>query len=83
MTDTGIGIEASKIRAIFEPFVQAEETRTRQYDGVGLGLSISRQLARLHDGDVALVSRSGEGTVAKLSLPAERLIGSAVSNAAA
>lgn len=83
VTDTGIGIEASKIRAIFEPFVQAEETTTRQYDGVGLGLSISRQLARLHDGDVTLVSSPGRGTVAKLTLPAARLIGSVVSDAAA
>lgn len=83
VTDTGIGVEASKIRAIFEPFVQAEETKARQYDGVGLGLSISRQLARLHDGDVTLVSNPGQGTVARLTLPAARLIGSAVSDAAA
>ncbi|MDH3739975.1 MAG: HAMP domain-containing histidine kinase [Hyphomicrobiales bacterium] len=83
VTDTGIGIQASKIRAIFEPFVQAEETRTRQYDGVGLGLSISRQLARLHDGDVTLVSEPGLGTVAKLTLPSKRLIGSTASDAAA
>ncbi len=83
VTDTGIGIEASKIAAIFEPFVQAEETKARQYEGAGLGLAISRQLARLHGGDVTLISEPGKGTSVKLTLPAARLIGSAVPTEAA
>ncbi|MGI9463053.1 MAG: ATP-binding protein, partial [Aestuariivirgaceae bacterium] len=83
VTDTGIGIEAAKIEAIFEPFVQAEETKTRQYEGAGLGLAISRQLARLHDGDVTLTSEPGKGTVARLTLPKSRLIDTEASEAAA
>ncbi len=72
--DTGIGIEPTKLEAIFEPFMQAEQSKTRQYEGAGLGLAISRALARLHDGDVTLVSRPGEGTVATLRLPRSRVV---------
>lgn len=83
VADNGIGIEASKLEAIFEPFVQAEETKTRQYEGAGLGLAIARQLARLHDGDLLITSKPGVGTVAKLILPGSRLIGEQKQTAAA
>ena len=83
VTDNGIGIEASKLTEIFEPFVQAEETKTRQYEGAGLGLAIARELARLHEGDVTLTSEPGVGTIVKLTLPSSRLIGGKKQPAAA
>ncbi len=68
--DSGIGVPAGQADAIFEPFVQAESGRTRTRGGTGLGLTISRRLARLMDGDLTLDSRLGEGSCFTLWLPA-------------
>jgi signal transduction histidine kinase len=73
VSDTGIGISRADLKRIFEPFVQAEDGHARRFGGIGLGLAISRSLARLHDGDVVITSKPGKGTVAKLVLPASRL----------
>ena len=70
--DTGIGIHPSLLATIFEPFVQAQEqtTYTRTQGGAGLGLAISRRLARLMGGDVTASSEPGRGSVFTLWLPA-------------
>jgi PAS domain S-box-containing protein len=62
ITDTGIGIPADKLDAIFEPFVQAEASTTRQFGGTGLGLAISRRFARALGGDVTVSSVPGQGS---------------------
>jgi PAS domain S-box-containing protein len=62
ITDTGIGIPADKLDAIFEPFVQAEASTTRQFGGTGLGLAISRRFARALGGDVTVSSTPGQGS---------------------
>jgi PAS domain S-box-containing protein len=67
--DTGIGIPADRQAAIFEQFVQAENTTAAKFGGTGLGLAISAQLARLMGGDLALRSVLGKGTSFFLSLP--------------
>jgi signal transduction histidine kinase len=68
--DTGIGIPESEIERIFEPFVQGVRGYTRSHGGVGLGLSISRQLARSMGGELSVVSTPGEGSTFTLRLPA-------------
>jgi signal transduction histidine kinase len=69
ISDTGVGIPAENIEDIFEPFWQAEQTATRKTGGTGLGLSVTRKLARLLGGDVTVASRVGAGTTFSLTLP--------------
>jgi signal transduction histidine kinase len=67
--DTGRGIPSEKLEAIFEPFIQVETQLTRTHDGVGLGLAISRDLARGMGGDLTVRSTVGEGSTFMLMLP--------------
>jgi PAS domain S-box-containing protein len=69
VSDTGIGIPADKLDGIFEPFVQAKSALRSSDQGVGLGLAISRQLARAMGGDVRVASTVGEGSTFTLTLP--------------
>ena len=67
--DTGAGIEHSKLQSIFEPFVQVDEGLRRTNDGVGLGLAISRLLAREMSGELVAESELGRGSTFTLTLP--------------
>ena len=69
VTDTGSGIPAHKLDAIFEPFVQLDNGLTRATAGTGLGLAISRELARAMGGDLAVTSTLGQGSTFTLTLP--------------
>ena len=69
VTDSGRGIPADKLEVIFEPFVQVERALTRETEGSGLGLSISRQLARAMHGELTVTSELGTGSVFTLTLP--------------
>lgn len=68
--DTGIGMAPEQLDAMFEPFVQGETGRTRTRGGTGLGLTISRRMARLMEGDLTVRSELGRGSCFTLWLPA-------------
>ncbi len=68
VSDTGIGIPGDKLHDIFEPFVQASASTTRQYGGTGLGLAISRRFARALGGDIVATSVLGQGSCFHVSL---------------
>jgi signal transduction histidine kinase len=67
--DTGVGMPASQLTSIFEPFVQLGVPVHGQRDGVGLGLSISRMLARGMGGELSAESEVGAGSTLTLALP--------------
>ena len=67
--DDGPGLPDDELEAVFEPFQRAERSRSRETGGAGLGLTVARQAARAHGGDVTLSNRSEGGLVASLHLP--------------
>lgn len=67
--DTGVGIPADQLEQIFQPFTQIDRGLDRQYEGVGLGLALTRQLAQLHGGHLRVTSAAGQGSCFVLSLP--------------
>ncbi|MBO6864141.1 MAG: response regulator [Alphaproteobacteria bacterium] len=68
ISDTGIGIQPDKMRAIFEPFAQADGSTARRFGGSGLGLAISAKLARAMGGDLVAESEVGVGSTFRLTL---------------
>ncbi|HXQ76776.1 MAG TPA: ATP-binding protein, partial [Gemmatimonadaceae bacterium] len=78
IADTGVGIPAENIEDVFQPFWQAEQTATRRTGGTGLGLSVTRRLARLLGGDVSVASEIGAGSTFLLTLPMKAPVGESV-----
>ncbi|MCP4614080.1 MAG: PAS domain S-box protein [Planctomycetes bacterium] len=69
--DTGIGISQEKQDAIFDTFVQADNSTSREFGGTGLGLAISKRLAELLGGQLTMTSEVGKGSVFSLIIPAD------------
>lgn len=73
--DTGYGITPDQLSNLFQPFSRGDGNTKPAEEGAGLGLVISRKLARLHEGDLSLKSEIGVGTTATFTLPVKRLAG--------
>jgi signal transduction histidine kinase len=71
ITDTGTGIDESKIDSIFEPFHQADNSIQRAYSGLGLGLTVSRRMAELIGGKLEISSKANVGTRVTMSFPSQ------------
>jgi signal transduction histidine kinase len=71
--DTGIGMSPDQIPIALAPFGQVGNSLTRQHDGVGLGLPLTKRLVELHGGTIEIDSEPGKGTIASVHLPEERL----------
>jgi len=71
VADTGIGMTPEQQAKLFQEFTQADSLTARRYGGTGLGLALSRKLARMMGGDVTVTSEAGKGSVFTVRLPAE------------
>ncbi len=82
VSDTGRGIPENRLESIFEPFIQVEPSSGgRTHGGVGLGLAISRELARAMNGELSATSRVGHGSTFTLAIPRRQPAPSDVANA--
>ncbi|WP_372774387.1 PAS domain-containing protein [Mangrovibacterium sp.] len=70
VSDTGIGMKEELIAVIFDEFRQLDDSHTREYGGLGIGLAIAKTLSEIMDGDIAVESQEGVGTTICLELPA-------------
>jgi adenylate cyclase len=70
VADTGIGMTGAQQAKLFQDFTQADSLTARRYGGTGLGLALSRKLARMMGGDVTVTSEPGNGSVFTVRLPA-------------
>ncbi len=73
VSDTGEGIPPESLNDVLSPFRQADSGLNRRFDGIGLGLPLSKAMAELHGGTLELESEVGAGTTVTVTFPAERL----------
>ncbi|MEJ2181249.1 MAG: ATP-binding protein [Gammaproteobacteria bacterium] len=71
--DNGIGIESKQLSRIFDPFEQVDLSMTRQYQGTGLGLTITKRFCEMLGGAITIKSSHGKGTTCLVSLPAHEI----------
>ncbi|ATB28554.1 sensor histidine kinase [Melittangium boletus] len=70
VADEGIGIDAKDMEQLFTPFFRSDRSRARKTGGVGLGLALARRIVVAHGGSLSLESQPGQGTTARVTLPA-------------
>jgi signal transduction histidine kinase len=78
VSDTGIGIEKSKMDSVFEPFQQVDNSIHRSFSGLGLGLTVARRMAELIGGTIQVKSEPGIGTTVMMRFPAKAAASAAV-----
>lgn len=71
VSDSGTGIPREHLDSVFQPFFRSDKARSRSMGGVGLGLTLVREIARIHGGSVIVEVTSEEGTTFKITLPIE------------
>ena len=71
VSDSGIGIDAAKLPNLFQPFVQADDSYSRPFDGTGLGLALSKKLCQMLDGGIEVHSVPGQGSTFSVWLPVQ------------
>ncbi len=76
VADTGIGIKREDIQTALMPFRQIDGGLDRRHEGAGLGLPLAKTLVELHGGRLEIDSEPGRGTTVRVTLPAERVLGS-------
>jgi DNA-binding response OmpR family regulator len=69
LTDTGIGIPPDRLDKIFDRFYQVDGSHTREREGTGIGLSLTKELVELHKGEISVESEAGRGTTFTLQFP--------------
>jgi len=74
VSDSGTGMAKENIKIALEPFGQVANSMTREHEGTGLGLPLSRRLAELHQAELTIESDIGKGTTVRVSFPVERVI---------
>jgi len=82
ISDTGVGIEQSKIDSIFEPFHQGDNSMQRSYSGLGIGLTVARRMAELIGGKLAVTSEVGVGTRVSMTFPSQVMVNASFQAAA-
>jgi signal transduction histidine kinase len=70
--DTGIGIPRNKLHHLFTEFYQVDNSMSRQHEGTGLGLALTKKLVELHGGTITVTSQEGIGTTFIFRLPVKR-----------
>jgi signal transduction histidine kinase len=78
VSDTGIGIEKSKMDSVFEPFQQVDNSIHRSFSGLGLGLTVARRMAELIGGTIQVKSEPGLGTTVLMRFPSKAVAPAAV-----
>jgi signal transduction histidine kinase len=78
VSDTGIGIEKSKMDSVFEPFQQVDNSIHRSFSGLGLGLTVARRMAELIGGTIQVKSEPGIGTTVMMRFPPKAAASAAV-----
>jgi CheY-like chemotaxis protein len=81
VTDSGIGMNAAELKALFRPFAQASAEVARRYGGAGLGLTFVKRIARAMGGDLTVKSAKGKGSTFRLTVLAERVSAGAAAGA--
>jgi signal transduction histidine kinase len=74
VTDSGQGIPAKFHERIFDKFYQIDQSTTRSVEGAGIGLSLARHIVELHGGMISVLSKEGEGSTFKISLPKQHIL---------
>jgi signal transduction histidine kinase len=69
VSDTGLGMSPEELALVFEPYVQFDNALSREHKGTGLGMPISREMARAMGGDLVATSQPGVGSIFTLTLP--------------